>query len=74
MSPVLTSLGIDQMSVDERMKLIDEIWASIAESSDVVALSNAQKQDLQRRLAPFKVDPKVESTWEEVQARVWGKT
>jgi putative addiction module component (TIGR02574 family) len=38
----------------------------------MLPLSEAQKQDLQRRLAAYEADPKAGSSWEEVKARLSG--
>lgn len=47
MSPDLKSLGIDQMTVDERLKLIDAIWNTFPEGPP---LSPAHQLELDRRL------------------------
>ena len=73
MSPTLTSLGIDQLSVAQRILLVEEIWDSIAAEEDKRPLTGAQRQDLQRRLAAYEANPKAGSSWEEVKARLRGK-
>jgi putative addiction module component (TIGR02574 family) len=70
MSSTLKSLGIDRLSVAERILLVEEIWASIADEADEIPLTEAQKQDLQRRLAAYEANPKAGSSWEEVKARL----
>ncbi len=70
MSRTLKALNIDQLSVAQRILLVEEIWESIAEEAEVVPLTEAQKQDLQRRLAAYEANPKAGSTWEEVKARL----
>jgi putative addiction module component (TIGR02574 family) len=70
MSPTLKSLGIDQLSVAERILLVEEIWDSIAAEEEELLLSEAQRQDLQRRLAVYEANPKAGSSWEEVKARL----
>jgi putative addiction module component (TIGR02574 family) len=72
MSPTLRALGIDRLSVAERILLVEEIWDSIAAEPEQVPLTEAQKQDLQRRLAAYQADPKAGSSWEEVKARLRG--
>ena len=73
MSPTLKSLGIDQLSVAQRILLVEEIWDSIADEAEQVPLTEAQKQDLQRRLTAYEANPKAGSTWEEVKARLQGR-
>jgi len=70
MSPTLKALGIDQMSVAERLLLVEEIWDSIAEQGEEIPLTDAQKDDLQRRVAAYEANPKAGFSWEEVKARL----
>ncbi|MFO0926970.1 MAG: addiction module protein [Gemmataceae bacterium] len=70
MSPTLKALGIDQMTVAERILLVEEIWDSIAAEEAVVPLTAPQRQDLQRRIATYEADPKAGSSWDEVKARL----
>jgi putative addiction module component (TIGR02574 family) len=72
MSPSIKALGIDQLTVAQRILLAEEIWDSIPDEADMLPLSEAQKQDLQRRLAAYEADPKAGSSWEEVKARLSG--
>ncbi len=69
MSATMKTLGIDRMSVEERLSLVEEIWDSIA-SEAPYALPENQQQDLQRRLAKHAANPNAGSPWEEVQARL----
>lgn len=68
MSATLQSLGLDKLTVEERLALIGELWESL--DADQPALTDAQKADLDRRLAAFHADPKAGSSWEEVKARL----
>jgi putative addiction module component (TIGR02574 family) len=70
MSLTLKTLGIDQMSIDKRLNLIEEIWDSITAETEQIPLTEAQKQDLQRRLDAYQANPKAGSSWEEVKARL----
>jgi putative addiction module component (TIGR02574 family) len=73
MSQTLKSLGIDQLSVAQRILLVEEIWDSIAAEAEQAELSEAQKQDLQRRLGLYAENPRAGSSWEEVKTRLEGK-
>jgi len=70
MAATMKSLGIDQMSLDDRMRLLEEIWDSIAVNPDAMPLTEAQQKDLQARLDAHKDNPKAGSTWEEVKTRL----
>lgn len=70
MPPTLESLGIDRLSVDDRLELAEAIWESVAAESDEFALTAAQEQDLQRRVAAYEADSKSGSSWDDVKARL----
>lgn len=70
MSVFMKSLGIDQLSVDDRLLLLEEIWDSIAADPENVPVTDAQKQDLQERLDAFQANPKAGAPWDEVKARL----
>jgi putative addiction module component (TIGR02574 family) len=69
---MLKTLGIDQMSVAQRILLVEEIWDSIALEEAEIPLTEAQRQDLERRIAAYEANPKAGSSWEEVKARLRG--
>ncbi|MFO0863972.1 MAG: addiction module protein [Gemmataceae bacterium] len=73
MSHTLKSLGIDRLSVEERMRLLEEIWDSIAEEQPDLPLTEAQRQDLDRRIDAYEANPNAGSPWEEVKARLLEK-
>jgi putative addiction module component (TIGR02574 family) len=73
MSPNLKSLGIDRLSVAERILLVEEIWDSIADEETEIPLTEAQHEDLKRRIAAYEVNPKAGASWEEVKARLQAK-
>lgn len=70
MSPTLKALGIDRLSVAERILLVEEIWDSIGEEPDQPPLTESQKQDLERRLTACKANLKAGSSWEDTKARL----
>jgi putative addiction module component (TIGR02574 family) len=74
MSPTLKTLGLDQLSVAERILLVEEIWDSIAAEAESLPLSEAQQQDLKRRVAAYEANPKAGSNWGEVKARLLGQS
>ena len=69
----LKSLGIDQFSVAQRILLAEEIWDSKPDASDDFVLTDAQKQDLERRLDARDANPNSGSSWETVKARLHGQ-
>lgn len=57
-----------KLSIAERITLVEEIWDSIAEENECFELSEAQKQELDRRLESFRTNPSLGRTWEEIKS------
>ena len=70
----MKALGIDQLGVDKRMLLPEEIWDSFASDPEAVPITDEQKADLQARLDAYQDNPKAGSSWEEVEARLRNKS
>lgn len=70
----MIGLGIDQLSIAQRILLVEEIWDSIAVENPNYPLTDAQRQDLQRRINVHDANPNAGSTWEEVKARLLGNS
>jgi putative addiction module component (TIGR02574 family) len=69
MSSLITALGIDRLSAGERLQLAEEIWDSLEAELPEFPLSDAQKQELDRRIAALEANPEAVVPWEEVEAR-----
>lgn len=59
-----------ELSVAERILLVEDIWDSIAEAPETLPLTAAQKEELNRRLAAYHQDSSAGSPWHEVVARI----
>ncbi|MDY6912834.1 MAG: addiction module protein [Planctomycetota bacterium] len=59
-----------ELSVPERIQLVEDIWDSIASVPDAIVLTDRQKEELDRRLEAFHKNPDAGSPWEQVKARV----
>ncbi len=70
MPATMKELGIDRLSVEERLALVHEIWDSIAASPTPLPLTEVQKRLLDQRLADLDANPGNVLTWEEIKARV----
>jgi putative addiction module component (TIGR02574 family) len=69
MSPTIQSLGIDRLSRDERIALVQEIWDMIAAEPHQPLLTEAQRQELERRAAEDDANPDDVVPWEQVKAQ-----
>lgn len=70
MTPTLKSLGIDKLSLDERVILAEEIWDSIDAETANAPLTEAQKREIDRRLANHRANPGAARSWEDVEAEL----
>ena len=58
------------LPVAERLKLVEAIWDSIAESPEPIPLTDEQRTELDRRVEEYENDPEVGSPWPDVKARI----
>ena len=58
------------LHIPERIRLVEEIWDSIAEIPEAVPLTEEQKAELDRRLDAYHKDPDTGSPWADVKARI----
>jgi putative addiction module component (TIGR02574 family) len=63
-------LGLDALSVADRLELMEPLWDSIVEIPESLPMTDAQMADLDRRLDECSGDPAAGSPWEEVLARL----
>jgi len=69
MPPTLQELGIDRLSADDRLALAEAIWASVIQEVEQAPLTEAQRKELERRLADSIARPDAVTAWEVVKAR-----
>ncbi len=68
MAPTLQALGIDRMSIEDRIALAMAIWDSITTQPHAPLLTEAQRLELERRLADHATHPEDVVPWEQVKA------
>jgi putative addiction module component (TIGR02574 family) len=66
----MEELGIDKLSVEQRLQLLDEICDSIPADRPLPPMTKAQMEELDRRIAAHEADPNRGSSWEDVKARI----
>ena len=62
-----------ELSISERLKLVEDIWDSIADVPESLELTEEDKRLIDERLESYRRDPNVGSPWEEVYARIISK-
>jgi len=65
-----------ELSAAERMELVEELWDSIAAEceGEPWPLTDAQRQELDRRLRELEEHPERARPWEEVRKRLWTRS
>jgi putative addiction module component (TIGR02574 family) len=66
----ISKAEILKLSVSERILLVEDIWDSIAEAPEPIALSQAQEQELDARLEAYHKNPTEGSPWATVRDRI----
>lgn len=61
---------IIELSVTEKIQLIEDIWDSISATTAEIELTEAQKVELEQRLDRFEQNKNSGSTWDEVKQRI----
>jgi putative addiction module component (TIGR02574 family) len=58
------------LTIAERIELIGDLWDSLAEMPEAIALTEAQKTELDRRLDAYRKDPAAGAPWSVVRDRI----
>ena len=59
-----------KLPLSDRIKLVEDIWDSIADEPDPFPLTKEQERELDRRLALMKANPGRALTWPEAKRRI----
>lgn len=70
MSSSAQSLGLDRLTIEERIELVEEIWDGIAASVEASDIPQSHKDLLDRRIASHEADPQAGVSWEELKAQI----
>jgi putative addiction module component (TIGR02574 family) len=63
-------LIIGDLTLAERIELVEQIWDSIAAEQASLRVVPAQQAELDRRLEAYRENPTAGASWEEVRARL----
>jgi len=64
------NLNIKELTRDERLDLIEELWDSLAATPSELALTDSQREDLDRRVEEMDRDDNLGSPWDEVVSQI----
>ena len=62
-----------ELSVAERIQLVEDLWDSIAADPEAPGLTDSQRSELDRRLDDHAADPEAGRSWAEVRERLYRK-
>ena len=63
-------LNITELSPEERLRLIEELWDSLSAKPGAIPLTNAQREELDRRLDDLESSGPEGIPWEEVLQQI----
>jgi putative addiction module component (TIGR02574 family) len=58
------------LPVEERLKLLEALWESVAECPEALTLTAAQKRELDHRLEAYERNPDAGVPWAELKQRL----
>lgn len=64
---------IATLSIEDRIRLVQAIWDSIAAEQAYPDLTEQQKLELDHRIDDYEMNPDNVLTWEEIKASIKGK-
>jgi putative addiction module component (TIGR02574 family) len=66
----MATIDIASLSLEERLRLLDELWESLSRTPEAVPMTNAQREELDRRLDELDREGPNGIPWEEVVRRI----
>lgn len=64
------NLNIKELTKDERLDLIEELWDSLTATPNEMALTDAQRKELDRRLEEMDRDDNLGIPWDDVVTQI----
>ena len=59
-----------ELSIPERIQLVEDIWDTIAEGTESVELTEKEKKIIDDRLEAYRENPEAGLSWEEVRDKI----
>ncbi len=63
-------VDIEKLSHEEQLRLLEQLWESLVKSPQAIPLTDAQREELDRRLDDLDRQGPVGIPWEEVLSRI----
>ena len=65
-----STVNIANLSPEERLKLIEQLWDSLCKTQESIPVTDAQQAELDRRIADLEQEGPIGIPWEEVARRI----
>ena len=69
MTPTIQDFGLERLSAEDRLAVAEAIWESVVREMEVAPLPEAQRAELERRLADSVARPDAVTPWEVIKAQ-----
>ncbi len=66
----MATIDIASLSPDERLQLLDALWESLSATPEAIPLTDAQREELDRRLDELDREGPTGIPWEDVLRRI----
>ena len=63
-------LNLNELTPDEKLRLLEELWESLSATPDMVPVSSAQRDELDRRLDRLDQEGPTGIPWEDVLRKI----
>ncbi len=60
-------VDFSDLTVAERIQLAEDLWDSVSDAPELLELTDAQRSELDRRLAAVEADPDAVVSWSELR-------
>jgi len=68
-----TQDDLRELSHSDRLKLLEDVWATFVNEPDSLPLSDGHRREIDRRLDTLEQEPNRGSTWPDVRKRITGR-
>jgi len=66
----ITATDTIELSIPERIQLVEDIWDTIATEAEAIELTEDEKRIIDERLEAYHRNPNLGSPWEDVYKRI----
>ena len=66
----ITATDTLELSIPERIQLVEDVWDTIASASEAIVLTEDEKKIIDERLEAYHRNPDLGSPWEDVYKRI----